>query len=446
MLAYRVHVGERTTESDFPQESLGRRVVNYAPSALIVLGFVLYPTVVGYLWIDAAFSLVGSWVCLPIAFVGIIALALAVILKSLPTRQDVRSSSSDLVAAESRRHRLGASIVTVCRAACVLWHLFLVLLLVLSIIIVPIEIINGDFLMLSLLFSVTCGWCYFIFSSYQWYIRCWYEKAIITQNEGMYGSTIFVSIPVFKLCGHFILVIRDRKYELRLDRSTNNCPVFREREIAPMEGEDIRNTFGHHWFIVGWTKRTDNQIKAAFTDVIESFGVYNRLHNNCRHFLQSGTMSILESTSIWHEDMLMVGASNDLTVIKMVIMMWRSIQKDLYRWYWTCRYGPDWEVLASKQFNDRAMVEDLMDHDFDPSVGSGSDRERDLTLQEHLLDFCFPWVFVLIGATVLLVLVVWVSNADSPKSATMPLGLLISVYVVSTCVSVILIIYGCCRV
>ncbi|KIJ65774.1 hypothetical protein HYDPIDRAFT_27007 [Hydnomerulius pinastri MD-312] len=358
------------------------------------------------------------------------------------------------------------TVVRVCRAACILWHLFFALLLVLFVILVPTQIIRENYLAVALLFTVICGWCYFIFSSYQWYVRCWYEKAIIAQNEQIYGPTIYVSIPVFKLCGHFILVIRDHKYELRLDASTRNRPVFRERPLSLKESEDIRNAFGHNWFVVGWTQRTDDQIKATFTDVIESFGLYHRLRNNCRHFLQSGTMSILDSAATWHEDMLLVGSSLDIAIPKMTLMMWRSMQRDLYRWYWARRYGPgesqqadipvlpiqvnshlvDWEALASKQFNDRAMIEDLMDHTFDLSGNSEEAQTFDFKFHERVLDFCCPWIFALICIVVLVTFSIWVNTTEAPSQANMPLSLLIGVYSVSIVVSVILIIYGCCRV
>jgi hypothetical protein len=79
------------------------------------------------------------------------------------------------------------------------------------------------------------------------------------------------------------------------------------------EGEDIRNTFGPRWFIVGWTKQTEDQIEVAFTNINDSFSIHDRLRNNCRRFLQSGAMCILESKSIWDEDLLRVEAGIDLS-------------------------------------------------------------------------------------------------------------------------------------
>ncbi|KAH7920334.1 hypothetical protein BV22DRAFT_1039956 [Leucogyrophana mollusca] len=77
----------------------------------------------------------------------------------------------------------------------------------------------------------------------------------------------------------------------------------------------------------------------------------HRTRNNCRHFLQSGCWSILDSTSMWHEDMLMVGAGLDVVVPKMGMMMWRSIQRDLYRWIWTYWYGPGKRAVPAKNIN-----------------------------------------------------------------------------------------------
>lgn len=155
-----------------------------------------------------------------------------------------------------------------------------------------------------------------------------------------YGHTVYVSIPVFKLCGHFVLIVDEHKYELRLDSSTRHRPIFSERPLHPGEAEKIRSSFGHHWFVVGWTHRQHRDIQAIFNGVMNEFGLYDRIHNNCRHFLQVGCYTILDATAVWHEDMLLVSPATFWFLPKMSIMLWRAMLREFFRWACAYLWGP----------------------------------------------------------------------------------------------------------
>ncbi|KAH7907879.1 hypothetical protein BJ138DRAFT_1158953 [Hygrophoropsis aurantiaca] len=69
----RVEIDSEST-GDFPRESLARIAVNYAPSAVMVLGFVVYTAVASYLWLHATYSWIGGWTLLPVGAVSVSAL------------------------------------------------------------------------------------------------------------------------------------------------------------------------------------------------------------------------------------------------------------------------------------------------------------------------------------------------------------------------------------
>ncbi|KAJ6534099.1 hypothetical protein B0H19DRAFT_1080600 [Mycena capillaripes] len=101
-----------------------------------------------------------------------------------------------------------------------------------------------------------------------------------------------------------------------------------------------------------WYEITRPPFVQVFNAAIREFGTYNRLTNNCRTFLQWGCMGILDLTSD-------LGAP--LLFGQMAVMMYRSILREFCRWFWSVRWGPDWE--SSVHFEDDLV--DLADHDVD---------------------------------------------------------------------------------
>ncbi|KAJ3776181.1 hypothetical protein FB446DRAFT_324547 [Lentinula raphanica] len=158
-----------------------------------------------------------------------------------------------------------------------------------------------------------------------------------------YGEPVLVSIPVFKLCGHFVLYTTTNKYELRLDRATNFRPYFLHRPCREDEVDAAKGSPRYHMFVCGWTDRNHEEIVRIFEETIARFGEYNRVTNNCRTFLQSGCIQIVRTMSAWHEDMLMVDPGHLWLLGQMANMMYRSMLRDLCRWIWTVKWGPDWE-------------------------------------------------------------------------------------------------------
>lgn len=154
-----------------------------------------------------------------------------------------------------------------------------------------------------------------------------------------YGTTVFVSAPVFKTFGHFALIIRDHKYDMTLNART---AVFKDRPLEPGEADKIRNQSGNGWFIVGWTNRSHEEIKAVFKEINETFGTYDVIDNNCRHFLQRGCQQILTSTTIMHKEFL-----DGKPGFVLFYMIWVSAYRDFYRWIWEIYYGQGKQALSS---------------------------------------------------------------------------------------------------
>ncbi|KAE9383683.1 hypothetical protein BT96DRAFT_724445 [Gymnopus androsaceus JB14] len=119
------------------------------------------------------------------------------------------------------------------------------------------------------------------------------------------ASQSWYPIPVFKLCGHFVLYTTTHRYELRLDRTTGFRPYFLHRPSQDNK-ELLNSSPRYHLFVCGWTDHTHEEIVRVFHEAITCFGEYNRITNNCRTFLQLGCAYILRTPSAWHENMLMV--------------------------------------------------------------------------------------------------------------------------------------------
>ncbi|KIK57340.1 hypothetical protein GYMLUDRAFT_755329 [Collybiopsis luxurians FD-317 M1] len=173
-----------------------------------------------------------------------------------------------------------------------------------------------------------------------------------------YGEPVLVSIPVFKLCGHFVLYTTTHKYELRLDRTSNFRPYFLHRPLTPTEISQTSDSLNansprYHYFVSGWTHRTHTDIVRTFNEAITHFGSYNRLTNNCRTFLQSGCGSVVQTISVWHEDMLMVDPGHVLLLGLMAVMMYRAMLRELCRWVWCVKWGPDWE--STVQYHEKPV-------------------------------------------------------------------------------------------
>ncbi|KAH7931408.1 hypothetical protein BV22DRAFT_1124317 [Leucogyrophana mollusca] len=326
----------------FTCKSLRRNVVNYAPTALAVIGFVAYLSGLAYDWINFASYSIGAS--------GVLSVVLAFFTFVVAVSGRSPESIGEAV------YSVGWA-VTVCRTACILWHSSLVLLLVHLLAVLPIAFVNADYMMFGMALNTASLCSCYILVWYRWYWSCWYEKAVIAQNEKLYGSTVFVSVPVFKCCGHFVLVVRDHKYELRLNATAANRPIFNQRPLRPGEMNEIREQFGHDWFIVGWTRRKDSEIQVAFADAIQSFGVYDRLYNNCRHFLQHGSWRILDTTSSWHRDFL-----ESRPIFVTLYSIWVFMHREFYRWMWARRFGPGWEDRSVAEYEETVKGNDEGGH------------------------------------------------------------------------------------
>ncbi|KAJ7455775.1 hypothetical protein FB451DRAFT_638481 [Mycena latifolia] len=341
---------------EYPRESFRARLINYAPSILIVGFMFLVPGPLAYSYCRAGTDYVGMWGYFPLALVTAV-LAGYILFLYWTCSPNLRSLD-----------RPADMITKTCRAACILAHVLVFVALWNSGMIAVALAVNPDedetetFRRVKI-FLAACNTLGMIYVMYWTYSTCrvaYYEKAIMRANAQRYGDPVVVCIPVFKLCGHFVLYTSTHKYELRLDRTSSFRPYFLHRPLRPSE---LSSTISpqYHLFVCGWTSRTHEDIVRTFDAAIQEFGPYNRLTNNCRTFLQWGCMGILDLTSVWHEDMLMVEVGRPLIFPKMALMMYRAMLRDLCRCFCAVRWGPDWE---SHVHYEGGLV-DLADHDVD---------------------------------------------------------------------------------
>lgn len=145
-------------------------------------------------------------------------------------------------------------------------------------------------------------------------------------------------MPVFKLCGHFALVVENWKYELRLRRS--QVAVFNSRRLMAEELRSFREAeFDYTWIIIGWTRFSHEELAIHFRTVLEGFGLYERLSNNCRHFLRETcqhAVHVLHTRSAGYLE-----ESTSLTII--LALCWRlpleASMGDFHDWMFRCLLG-----------------------------------------------------------------------------------------------------------
>ncbi|RDB17067.1 hypothetical protein Hypma_001941 [Hypsizygus marmoreus] len=321
---------------DVPRESLARRVINYSPTIVMALVLVIYPVCGGYLWTNLCIGYLGAWGFAPIAAVSFVTIVVfGIIIRRRPSRARYSSSFPEDPTELFIRYS--------CRIITVIAHMLSVTIALQCLIMVAVIIQRGEswWVVLSMLITFL-GSLWYLRLFYFWYWRCRYESFVLAQNAEMYGNPVFVSIPIFKFCGHFVLLIAGHKYELRLDAGCGR-PLFNDRPLQPDEEESICNTVRNHIVIVGWTRKEPRDIRIIFQRLADNFGAYHRIKNNCRHFLQFGCLDLLDVGARWDENMLLVGTDNFMLVPKTMIMMWRAMSRELFRFVWTRFWGPDWE-------------------------------------------------------------------------------------------------------
>ncbi|KAJ7204533.1 hypothetical protein C8J57DRAFT_1407153 [Mycena rebaudengoi] len=327
---------------EYPRESLRARLINYAPSILIIISMLLVP----------GSYYVGIWGYFPLALLTAI----------LPAD----------------------TITKICRVACILFHFGLFSALWNSVVLAVGLVYNSPKSETSphaqgfLRAMTTLGLLFLIRGAYYNCRANYYEKAIMRANTERYGHPVLVCIPVFKVCGHFVLYTSTHKYELRLDRTTSFRPYFLHRPLGSFEQSSDAASPKYHLCICGWTSCTHGEIVQVFNAAIREFGTYNRLTNNCRTFLQWGCMGILDRT-VWHQDMLFQQIEVPFLLVRMALLMYRSILREFCRWFWSVRWGPDWE--SSIRYEGDHV--DLADHDVDL-------RDIQATLRVHIRDQLDP--------------------------------------------------------
>ncbi|KAJ7715797.1 hypothetical protein B0H16DRAFT_1615033 [Mycena metata] len=353
---------------EYPCESLRARLINSAPSILIVISMLLAPGPLAYLYCQAGSVYVGIWGYFPLAFVTVILCIYTPIL--------YWTCSSNL-------HSLkpADTITKICRAACIIFHVGLFTAFWNNTILAVALVVNPDKSdtfprVKSFLCTIgALGTLLFIYGAYYNCRANYYEKAIMRANSQRYGDPVLVCIPVIKLCGHIVLYTSTHKYELRLDRTTSFRPYFLHRPLLPFEQRSNTVSPKYHLFICGWTSCKHEEIVQVFNAAIREFGVYTRLTNNCRTFLQWGCIGILDLTSVWHQDMLFKEIGVSLLLAQMGLMMYRSMLREFCRWFWSVRWGPDWESSVHYEGN----LVDLADHDVDL-------RDVQATIRVHIGD------------------------------------------------------------
>ncbi|KAJ7124618.1 hypothetical protein C8R43DRAFT_1135572 [Mycena crocata] len=244
---------------EYPRESFCARLINYAPSILIVGFMLLVPGPLAYSYCQAATGYVGMWGYFPLALVTAI---LGIYICCLNWKCSSHLSSLEPV----------DMITKICRVACILFQVIIFVALWNCAVMATVLVVNPDSddtetfrrFKILLLALAALG---LLIVAYWTYSDCrmnYYEEAILCANTQRYGDPVRVCIPVFKLCGHFVLYTSTHKYELRLDRTTSFRPYFLHRPLRPSELRSNTPSPRYHLFTCGWTSRTheENNISA----------------------------------------------------------------------------------------------------------------------------------------------------------------------------------------
>jgi len=104
----------------------------------------------------------------------------------------------------------------------------------------------------------------------------------------------------------------------------------------------LRYSFSHFWSIHGWTSEDHEAIASHFAEVVNQFGPYHLLYNNCRHFLYVSLRSLPPVLAL-PSDIVLLNPNPLMTLfsgLQSAMTLWRHVQRDLYRWIWKCMWGP----------------------------------------------------------------------------------------------------------
>src|SRR5260221_2004118 len=76
------------------------------------------------------------------------------------------------------------------------------------------------------------------------------------------------------------------KYELQLDNTDKKKVIMPPpKRLSEDECMAFQHSLSVRWILVGWTECSEDQLRNELEGIIESFGEYDMLTNNCRVFL-----------------------------------------------------------------------------------------------------------------------------------------------------------------
>jgi hypothetical protein len=134
------------------------------------------------------------------------------------------------------------------------------------------------------------------------------ERAVVSRGE---GTPVIISLrrqpkasngqmtDSFRLesaglMGHYVLYVRNFKYELRRDGETGERYKFHHANCEDTSSDGFVDNFnskneGYQMHTIGWTTTNHDAIVAAGGKVFKSFEAkgYNAVTNNCIHFLKA---------------------------------------------------------------------------------------------------------------------------------------------------------------
>ncbi|MCJ1334518.1 hypothetical protein MMC10_011230 [Thelotrema lepadinum] len=136
-----------------------------------------------------------------------------------------------------------------------------------------------------------------------WQKISWQISLRVTQEQDdTRGSRVWFSRHIergrFK---HWILIIKDVKYELRQNHSSKDfyvnvapCPLDLERRNAAIKKVKFPEYDGHYVCLIGWTRKQHDELQSIAKEVGNDWD-YSRIKNNCQHYLQRFSDRILET-------------------------------------------------------------------------------------------------------------------------------------------------------
>ena len=131
------------------------------------------------------------------------------------------------------------------------------------------------------------------------------ERRLREEGDHTKGEQVWFSRYIYNgRLRHWVLMTHGNKYELRRSENIGEeggeerageqkftyhvspFTIDEEKRKAALAENSLPDVDGFYVCLIGWTKKTKEEVDQACTSVFEKFGKYQLVWNNCQHFLK----------------------------------------------------------------------------------------------------------------------------------------------------------------